>query len=87
MGPAGGWSPSEHELARREVDPAVRVPHHLCQPVAARGREHHAVLLGPQPLQAQAAQALAQDPADWLEFGRLQARAQELMDALVAATS
>ncbi|MDP6974942.1 MAG: UPF0182 family protein [Acidimicrobiales bacterium] len=40
-----------------------------------------------EQLQAQAAQALAQDPADWLEFGRLQARAQELMDALVAATS
>ena len=33
-------------------------------------------------LQSASAAAMAEDPADWAEFGRLQARMQELMDAL-----
>ena len=33
-------------------------------------------------LQAGAAGALAEDPADWLEFGRIQARIQELVTVL-----
>jgi len=33
-------------------------------------------------LQSASAAALAEDPADWAEFGRLQARMQKLMDAL-----
>ncbi|MDP6214763.1 MAG: hypothetical protein QGI41_07475, partial [Acidimicrobiales bacterium] len=35
-----------------------------------------------EQLQAGAAGALAEDPADWLEFGRIQARMQELVSAL-----
>jgi len=35
-----------------------------------------------EQLQAGAAGALAEDPADWLEFGRIQARIQELVSAL-----
>jgi hypothetical protein len=33
-------------------------------------------------LQSASAAAMAEDPADWAEFGRLQARMQKLMDAL-----
>ena len=35
-------------------------------------------------LQAALARALAETPPDWLEFGRLQARIQELVVTLVA---
>jgi hypothetical protein len=35
-------------------------------------------------LQAALARALAETPPDWLEFGRLQTRIQELVAALVA---
>jgi len=38
-------------------------------------------------VQADATKALATDPPDWIEFGRLQARGQELTDALIEATS
>ena len=38
-------------------------------------------------LQVDAAKALAEDPPDWIEWGQIQARAQQLLDALVAASS
>jgi len=38
-------------------------------------------------LQAAAAGALAEDPADWLEFGRIQARMQELVAVLADRAS
>ena len=38
-------------------------------------------------LQVDAAKALAEDPPDWIEFGQIQARAQQLLDSLVAASS
>jgi len=36
-------------------------------------------------LQEASAASLSEDPANWLEFGRLQARMQDLLDALEAA--
>jgi hypothetical protein len=38
-------------------------------------------------LQVDAATALTEDPPNWIEFGRVQARSQQLLDALVAASS
>ena len=38
-------------------------------------------------LQVDAAKALAEDPPDWIEWGQIQARAQQLLDALIDASS
>lgn len=38
-------------------------------------------------LQVDAAQALAEDPPDWIEWGQIQARTQQLLDSLVAVSS
>ena len=38
-------------------------------------------------LQQASARALARDPADWLEFGRIQARIQDLLEILEGSLS
>ena len=38
-------------------------------------------------LQRASARALARDPADWLEFGRIQARIQDLLEILEGSVS